>query len=138
MRLTAAACATNLFMDEQNRAQDVKTISVNRIRAARAIAISADALQLIFFPLFAEGFVSVLDDALDVLVCAVLTMLVGWHFSFLPSFVVKVIPLADLVPTWTIAVFLATRGNQSPQPPLSTEVYADPPQSPQLKWPAEK
>jgi len=114
---------------------DVKNISANRIRAARFIAVSADVLQMVLFPLFAEGFVSVLDDALDVLVCGTLTMLVGWHFSFLPSFVVKVIPLADLVPTWTIAVFLATRRRQdqahdAPQP---TEVYADPPHSPQLK-----
>lgn len=125
-------------MDTLPRAQDVKTVSASRIKAARVIAVSADALQLFFFPLFAEGFVSVLDDALDLLVCAVMTILVGWHYSFLPSFIVKVVPFADLVPTWTIAVFLATRHSRSPKETPETQVYTDPPAPPQLKWPAEK
>jgi hypothetical protein len=125
-------------MDTLPRAQDVKTVSASRIKAARVIAVSADALQLFFFPLFAEGFVSVLDDALDLLVCAVMTILVGWHYSFLPSFIVKVVPFADLVPTWTIAVFLATRRNQTPQETPETQVYSDPPAPPLLKSAAEK
>lgn len=126
-------------MDTLRRAMQVQTISANRIRAARLIAISADALQWLFFPLFAEGFISFLDDALDVLVCATLTWLVGWHFAFLPSFVVKVVPLADMVPTWTIAVFLATRGQQPPPAAVPTQVYTDPPPAPpRLNLPAEK
>ena len=103
------ACATNLVLDTRTRAQDVKAISATQLKAARVSAVSADALQLFFFPLFAAGFGSVLDDSLDVLVCAVLTMLVGWHYSFLPSFVVKVVLLWIWFPPGRIAVFLATR-----------------------------
>jgi hypothetical protein len=56
---------------------------------------------------------------------------VGWHLAFLPSFVVKVLPVADLAPTWTIAIFFATRQKSvSTQPP--TEVYAEPVLPPQL------
>jgi len=113
---------------------EVKIISANRIRIARVVAISADVLQIAFFPLLAEGFASPLDDALDVVVCAILTWLVGWHFAFLPSFIAKVVPMADLIPTWTIAIFLATR--QNPVQVGTTQVYVEPP--PQLKSAAEK
>src|SRR4029453_14403993 len=36
--------------------------------------------------------------------------LLGWHWAFLPAFLTELVPFVDLVPTWTIAVFLATRG----------------------------
>lgn len=109
----------------------------SRIRIARFIAVGADVLQLGLFPLFAEGFISPLDDALDVLVCFVLTYLVGWHYSFLPSFVVKVLPVADLVPTWTIAVFLATRQKRDLPHAEATQVYADPPSRAAIKLTAD-
>ena len=79
------------------------------IRTARMLAVVADLLQLVLFPAFIEGFASVLNDVLDVVVGIVMVRLVGWHLAFLPAFVVKVLPVADLAPTWTLAVFLATR-----------------------------
>lgn len=83
------------------------------IRIGSAIAIIADALQLVLFPLFVEGFSSVLNDVLDVVVCAVLLRLIGWNPVFLPTFVVEMLPFGDLAPTWTIAVFVATRSRPS-------------------------
>lgn len=83
--------------------------SRRRIWIARGIAVAADALQIAVFPIFSEGFISPASDALDVGVCIVLTLLVGWHIAFLPSFIIKVLPIADLAPTWTIAIFIATR-----------------------------
>jgi hypothetical protein len=106
-----------------------------RIKIARVVAISADFLQLGLFPLFAEGIASPLEDVLDLMVCLTLTFLVGWHYSFLPSFVVKVLPVADLVPTWTIAIFLATRQKQNLHQAGATQVYADPPSQPRLSLP---
>jgi hypothetical protein len=41
---------------------------------------------------------------LDVGVAAALVHLLGWHWEFLPSFLVKLVPGVDLVPFWTIAV----------------------------------
>ena len=84
----------------------------SRIRTARIIAILADAVQLVFFPVFIEGFASVLSDALDVVVGVSMVWLVGWHVAFLPSFVVKALPVGDLAPTWTLAVFIATRSRR--------------------------
>jgi len=82
----------------------------SRIRAARLIAIAADVLQIAVFPLFAPGAGSPVNDALDVAVAGLMTWLVGWHWSFLPSFVAELVPGLDLVPTWTAAVLFATRG----------------------------
>src|ERR1035437_1109507 len=68
------------------------------------LAIIADALQIIVFPLFVEGALSPADDILDFGVGAVLVHLLGWHWEFLPSFLAKLVPGVDLVPFWTMAV----------------------------------
>lgn len=68
------------------------------------LAIMADALQIVVFPLFAEGALSPADDVLDLAVAAVLVRLLGWHWEFLPTFFAELVPGADLVPFWTLAV----------------------------------
>src|SRR5271169_5475497 len=68
------------------------------------LAIVADALQLVVFPLFVEGALSPADDILDFGIAAVLVYLLGWHWEFLPSFFAKLVPGVDLVPFWTLAV----------------------------------
>ena len=68
------------------------------------LAIIADALQIVVFPLFVEGAESPADDVLDFGIGAVLIYLLGWHWEFLPSFVAKLVPGVDLVPFWTLAV----------------------------------
>jgi hypothetical protein len=84
---------------------DVVAISPgSRFRAAIVLAILADVLQLVVFPLFVEGAESPADDILDLGVAVVLVRLLGWHWEFLPSFFAKLVPGADLVPFWTMAV----------------------------------
>jgi hypothetical protein len=68
------------------------------------LAVAADALQIIVFPLFAEGALSPVDDVLDFAVAAVLVKLLGWHWEFLPAFAAELVPGVDLVPFWTFAV----------------------------------
>ena len=75
-----------------------------KFRTAMMLAIIADALQLIVFPAFVEGAFSPAEDVLDLGIAALLTNLLGWHWEFLPSFVGKLVPGADLVPFWTLAV----------------------------------
>jgi len=38
-----------------------------------------------------------------------LSWLVGFHWAFLPTFIAELLPFVDLVPSWTLAVWLATR-----------------------------
>jgi hypothetical protein len=83
------------------------TIAVSqrtRFQVAMVLAIIADALQLVFLPLFVEGAESPVDDILDLGVGAALLSLLGWHWEFLPSFLGKLVPGVDLVPLWTLAV----------------------------------
>lgn len=75
-----------------------------RFRAAMALAIVADVLQLAVFPVFVEGAESPADDILDFAIGAALVYLLGWHWEFLPSFLGKLVPGVDLVPFWTLAV----------------------------------
>ena len=65
--------------------------------------------QIFAFPVFAEGGVSPADSVLDLLVAFVLIRLLGWHWAFLPTFAAELVPGLDLFPTWTAAVFFATR-----------------------------
>lgn len=73
-------------------------------RAAMALAIGADAAQLLLLPLFSEGALSPFDDILDLVVAAGLVRLLGWHWEFLPAFAAEMVPGLDLVPFWTLAV----------------------------------
>jgi hypothetical protein len=85
--------------------QDTIAISPgSRFRAALILAIVADAIQIVVFPLFVEGAVSPADDILDLGIGVVLVRLLGWHWELLPSFLAKLVPGVDLVPFWTMAV----------------------------------
>jgi hypothetical protein len=92
----------------------VKTVSARRILVARIIAVCGDAVQIGFPYLFGEGCLSPLDNILDVVMCVTLTLLVGWHHAFIPSFLVELLPFGDLAPTWTLATLFATRSRQPP------------------------
>ena len=94
-----------------------------RILAARVIAVVADAVQVGLLPLFAGGAPEVFDAVLDVAVAAAMVALLGWHWAFLPAFLVELVPGIDLAPTWTLAVLIATRrggwsGATPPGPPI--------------------
>ena len=93
------------------------------IRIGRTVAVIADAIQLVLFPFFVGGFASILNDVLDVVVCAVLLRLIGWNVLFLPTFIVEMLPFGDLAPTWTIAVFIATRSGPADAP--ATELRSE-------------
>ncbi len=84
---------------------DILTISPGpRFKTAMILAVIADALQIFVFPSFVEGALSPADDVLDFGIAALLINLLGWHWEFLPSFLVKLVPGVDLVPFWTMAV----------------------------------
>ncbi|HEY3627028.1 MAG TPA: hypothetical protein VGL00_12105 [Terracidiphilus sp.] len=75
-----------------------------RLQIALLLAMVADVVEMVVFPLFVEGAVSPAEDVLDIGMAAVLSYLLGWHWEFLPSFLGKLVPGVDLVPLWTLAV----------------------------------
>ncbi len=86
-----------------------KSLKEPEHRLAWAVAIAADVLQIAAFPFFVEGGVSPADSLLDLIVAFVMIRLLGWHWAFLPTAAAKLIPGADLFPTWTTAVWFVTR-----------------------------
>ncbi|MCM3877663.1 MAG: hypothetical protein NEA02_14755 [Thermoanaerobaculia bacterium] len=101
-----------------------------RVLAARIIAVVADAVQLGFMPLFVGGAPAGFDAVLDVAVGAAMVALLGWHWAFLPAFAVELLPAVDLVPTWTLAVFLVTRRMGPTGSPPPSVVIERPPALP--------
>ena len=93
-------------MNESNLInQEMITIRAGpRMRAALVLAVIADLVQVLIFPMFLEGAGSPADDVLDVCLAGIFGLLLGWHWEFVPSFAGKLIPGVDLVPLWTLAV----------------------------------
>ena len=91
-----------------------------RIILALAVAVIADALQFILLP-FAWTFI---ESAIDVVAMVLTTWILGFHILLLPTFVVELIPVADVLPTWTACVIaviaLRKRAQNSPPPPPTT------------------
>jgi hypothetical protein len=73
-----------------------------RIWLAWCVALAADGLQLLLGPL---GLVFI-DSAIDVVAMILLTLTLGFHPLFLPTFVVELVPLVDEFPTWSACTFL--------------------------------
>jgi hypothetical protein len=100
-----------------------RELTPGRVRAARVLAVLADAAQWVVFPVLMNTILEPVNLALDVVMAIVLVALIGWHWALLPAFISESIPFLDLVPTWTAAVFLATRGASGPPaPPPPVEV----------------
>lgn len=93
-------------------------VSPLRLKVAWVVAVGVDALQVFIFPATVEGVFSPVTVLLDFIAMGTLSMLVGWHWAFLPSIVVELIPGLELAPTWTIALAIASRGlnTQVPNP----------------------
>jgi hypothetical protein len=96
----------------------------SRFRVAAILAIAADALQILLFPLLAEGAVSPADDLLDLVVGAALVHLLGWHWEFLPTFIAELVPGVDLVPFWTLAVLNVYRKWKQIAPEGNAKLHA--------------
>ncbi len=81
-----------------------------RRRIAFAVAIAADVVQWAALPMFVWGATSPVADVLDVVVAFAMIGLLGFHWAFLPTFLAELVPFVGLVPTWTLAVWIVTRG----------------------------
>jgi hypothetical protein len=89
----------------------------SRIKAAYAVAIGTDLLQFALGP-FGWAFT---DEILDVVALIATTRLLGFHPLLLPTFILELVPIVDVLPTWTgcVALVVAIRKNGSP--PISQD-----------------
>ena len=85
-----------------------------RIRSAYGIAVATDALQLLLGPFGWAGS----DEVLDIIAAILTTRLLGFHPLLLPTFLIELFPIADVLPTWTgcVALVVAMKKKQAPPP----------------------
>jgi hypothetical protein len=82
------------------------TVTPRRKTIALTIAALADAVQLGLFPIFAEGALSIPDDALDFVVAVALLVTLGWRWRLVAALALELVPGVALFPSWT--AFVAT------------------------------
>ena len=89
-----------------------------RIFLAFLAAGITDAIQLGLGPL---GWIFA-DEALDVFAMVLTCGALGFHILLLPTFVIELLPVADLLPTWTgcvaLVVFQRKRAQAAPPPTI--------------------
>jgi len=76
---------------------ETPTLTRKRIVSAFVVAAATDALQLLLGP-FGFAFA---DEVLDVIAMFVMWRLLGFHALLLPTFLLEVLPIVDMLPTWT-------------------------------------
>ena len=118
----------------------VAPITKGRIIRAFAVAVAVDALQLPVNLGFLTGFLAVpaelADVGLDVAASVLISRLIGFHWVFLPSFLVEAVPGLDLCPTWVAAVAYVVwqrqRKERTLPPPIEATVVEQSPAPPLL------
>ena len=95
-----------------------KPLTGIRIGLAVAVAIASDSVQVAAGPLGWAGF----DQAVDVVAMILTSLLLGFHPLLLPTFVVELFPLVDMLPTWTACVGAVILLRKRSQPPVPTSV----------------
>ena len=120
-------------------------LTAKRIVLAFGVALAADALQLALLPLGPIGLLP--DEAIDVVAMAVTCWLLGFHVLLLPTFVLELVPVLGLLPTWTgcVAAVVALRRREqrneaappeaSPMPVATTPPQLSPGSPPRLSEP---
>jgi len=105
-------------------------LTKGRIWFALFVAVIIDGLQFGLGPL---GWIFV-DEGLDVVGMILISWAIGFHMLLLPTFVIKLIPGPDMLPTWTActAAVIMIRKKAQPQqvpPPIdiTSEVTPVPP-----------
>src|ERR1043166_6059163 len=108
-----------------NNAIQPPVLSRRRIWTALAVALAADGLQVLLGPL---GW-AFADEVIDVVAMVLITLLIGFHPLFLPTFVIEFIPVADMLPTWTGCVMVVAALRRKQPPPVVTASPPPPPGS---------
>ena len=98
-------------MAEFTRVFETPALLTSRVRLAYAVAVTTDVIQLALGPVGWTG----ADEICDFIAAVVMWRLLGFHPLLLPTFVLELIPVADLLPTWTgcVALVVALRRRQA-------------------------
>jgi hypothetical protein len=96
------------------------TLTRRRIQLAFVVAILSDAVQIGLGPLGWTFF----DEVIDVIAMILTSWLLGFHLLLIPTFLFELIPIVDMLPTWTGCVALLVSLRKKEQS-LNTRPQAD-------------
>jgi hypothetical protein len=110
-----------------------RPLTGTRIGLAVVVALLIDAVQLGLGPL---GWTFV-DEGLDIIGVIVISLLIGFHPLLLPTFVVELFPVVDMLPTWTgcVGAVILLRKRSPTNVPSPVASTASPPSSPKPSEP---
>lgn len=93
------------------------TLTRQRVVAAFVIAAVTDGLQMLLGPF---GF-TFADEVLDVIAMILTWRFLGFHPLLLPTFVLELLPVVDMLPTWLgcVGIVVALRKREQAEPPAS-------------------
>lgn len=106
-------------------------LSRTRVLFALGVAVAADVLQIALLPVawtFAQA-------AIDVVAMALTMVLLGFHLLLLPTFIVELFPVVDMLPTWTgcVLAVIALRKRSERSAPPSAPPSSPPPAQPRAE-----
>ena len=100
------------WLDRLSGSASRMKLTRGRIAAAYVVAVATDVLQIILGP-FGWAFA---DEILDAIAMVATSALLGFHPLLLPTFVLELVPLADMLPSWTVSVALVISMRRKPLP----------------------
>jgi hypothetical protein len=101
-------------------------LSRTRMACALAIAMICDGIQLLTGPAGAV----VADQFVDVVAMLLVTVTIGFHPLFLPTFLTELVPIIGMIPTWTGCVlFVLSRQWKQQEAAAPKESSSQPPRS---------
>lgn len=92
-------------------------ITARQKAAALTVAVVVDFVQMGGWEFFGWGFVSPLEDGLDLLTALALMAICGFKWQFVVAFFVELLPVADIFPTWTALVLTLPTARATREPP---------------------
>lgn len=108
-----------------------RPLTRGRIALTIAIAGATDALQIGLGPL---GW-TFLDEIADVAAMILISFLIGFHPLLLPTFVLELFPIVDMLPTWTGCVGAVILWRRNMNYPAETEAMKETEAPPESKQP---
>ncbi|MBE0544405.1 MAG: hypothetical protein IH623_23940 [Verrucomicrobia bacterium] len=103
----------------------VPELTRGRMAFALGVAMIADGLQILLLPISW----TFLDEILDVIAMALIWRAIGFHILLLPTFIVEIMPIAEMLPTWTgcVVAVIALRKQDSGATASASETPPPPP-----------
>jgi hypothetical protein len=96
-------------------------ITTGQKKAALVVAGIADVLQMAVFPSAVVGWG--ISNVIDVVVAFILFAICGFKWQFLLAFMVELLPVAQLFPTWSAVVLMLS----SEEPRINIQPVNPPP-----------